>query len=294
MDPCARFVEHLPLPLRDEAVSLGERVAMLVHAAREAWPAASPEDFVAYIAERMPVDVPLATSLDTLRVEEVLLAWACARGDPSALRKFRDEHYQRLRVAAARAGAIGMEDDVAQSVMTKLLARGAERPPAIEKYAGRGSLAAWLDVTAMREARNALHKEGVARRMPYADEMDSLLDGTVDVSHDPELESLKRTYRVLFKQAFQRAFAELDARARTLLRHEHLDGLDGTEIAALYGVNKATVSRWRAQAREVLLRATRRIAEQEMNLAPIEFESVMRLIQSQLHVSLTRVLREHE
>jgi RNA polymerase sigma-70 factor (ECF subfamily) len=283
--------------LREQAEQLAdlrERIEQLREAANAVSAVLDPGDFAAYVAVRVQDDKLLAASLEQMRIPELALAWACARGDPEALRRFRDAHFQRLRMAASRAGAVGMEDDVAQRVMARLLVPDGERAPAIEKYAGRGSLDAWLEVTAMREARNAIRGLAYAREVARPEDADRLVDGAIDTSADPELESIKRSYRGHFKHAFEHAFSSLDARARTILRLEHLDGLDGARIAALYGVNKATVSRWRASARELLLHATRRIVQNEMHLTPTEFESVMRLIQSQLHVSLARVLREDE
>jgi len=278
----------------DDAPGLRETLAELADAATRTWPrAGAPADFIAHVAARMVAGKPLHETLTQLRTDDLALAWACSLGDRDALRKFREHHYEGLRVAAMRAGPAGHADDVAQRVMTRLLVTDGEKPAAIAKYAGRGSLKSWLEVTAMREARDAYRSDKAARHEASPVDMDRLMDGALDTAGDPELESLKKQYRQAFKEAFQRAFLVLDARQRTILRHEHFDGLDGAQIAAIYGVHKATVSRWRALARAALLKETRRIAEQEMNLSPKEFESLMRVIQSQLHLSLTRVLRDN-
>ena len=182
--------------------------------------------------------------------------------------------------------------DVIQRVMTRLLVRDAEQPPAIARYSGRGSLAAWLEVTTTREMRNAIRSEAPMRKVEGGGDVDALLDDAIATGGDGELAHLKEVYRAHFKTAFEQAFAALEPRERTILRHEHLDGLDGAQIGAIYGVHKATVSRWRAQARDRLLRGTRQFLERETRLGPKELDSVMRLIQSELHVSLTRVLRK--
>jgi RNA polymerase sigma-70 factor, ECF subfamily len=290
------FLEHVAESLRESVRRDGavtSALATLAEAAGSAWPAIAGDgaDFVAHVARHLPDDKPLAESLAALRVEELLLAWACARGAPRAVAALRDQHHERMRAAARRAGPEHLVDDVLQRVMTKLMVAEAGRSPAIAAYAGRGSLVAWLEVTTTREMRNAIRAEAPIRKATEGGDVDALLDQAVDQNGDGELAHLKQLYRGHFKAAFEQAFAELDPRERTLLRHEHLDGLDGAQIGALYGVHKATVSRWRAQAREGILRRTRHHLEREARLSPNELDSVMRLIQSQLHVSLTRVLR---
>jgi RNA polymerase sigma-70 factor (ECF subfamily) len=289
------FLEHLAEPLRGSVrePGLAGALARLAEASRRAWPATAGDgvDFVAHVARHLPADKPAADSIAALRVDELVLAWACARGDARAISALRDQHHERMRAAARRAGPEHLVDDVVQRVMTKLLVAEVDKPPAIAAYAGRGSLVAWLEVTTTREMRNAIRAEAPMRKATEGGDVDALLAEAVDDGGDGELAHLKRIYRAHFKAAFERAFADLDARERTILRHEHLDGLDGAQIGALYGVHKATVSRWRADARERLLRGTRQYLERVARLAPNELDSVMRLIQSQLHVSLTRVLR---
>ena len=64
------------------------------------------------------------------------------------------------------------------------------------------------------------------------------------------------------------------------------------QIGVLYGVHRTTVARWRVQARKVLLKETRRIFREDYRLSGRSFESAMRLIQSELDVSLPRLLEQ--
>jgi RNA polymerase sigma-70 factor (ECF subfamily) len=109
---------------------------------------------------------------------------------------------------------------------------------------------------------------------------------------DPELAHLKQTYTLKFRDAFERALGTLSERERNILRLEYLDGLSGEQIGALYGVHKATITRWRQASRAALFDETRRIFEREHDMPASEFASVMRLIQSQFDLSLTRMLRD--
>jgi hypothetical protein len=103
---------------------------------------------------------------------------------------------------------------------------------------------------------------------------------------------MKRQYGPAFKAAFAAAFSALAPRQRTLLRQQVLDGLTIDELGALYRVHRATAARWLERAREALLSGTRTALERELKVSATECESIMRLAQSQLHVSIRRLLGE--
>jgi RNA polymerase sigma-70 factor (ECF subfamily) len=73
-----------------------------------------------------------------------------------------------------------------------------------------------------------------------------------------------------------------------------MDGLNIDAIGVLFGVHRATVARWRSDARTALFEGTRRVFRAELDLSAGEFASVMRLIDSQLEVSLPRLLEGDE
>jgi RNA polymerase sigma-70 factor (ECF subfamily) len=274
----------------DPAKSLEPELEALVRAARKAVPAVDVDAgvFVAHVAERLGDASSIESALAQIRAEDLYLACACFHGADGAVALFRERFMREIQPAARRAVPAALVDEVCQRVMTKLFVAASSETPAIAKYGGRGSLGAWLQVLTTREGRNALRSANAVREEPN---MDRILEAAVDTRHDPELENLKRTYRAQFKAAFQAAFKLLSVRERNILRHEHLDGLDGAKMGALYGVHKSTMSRWRAAARQRLFEETRTYAERELALRPREFESMLRLINSQLDVSLTRLLR---
>ena len=109
---------------------------------------------------------------------------------------------------------------------------------------------------------------------------------------DVELSYLKASYRAAFKTAFQEAFMSLEARDRTLLRYQLVDGLRLEQIAAIFGFSRATAARRLQDVRDNLRRATRRALAESLDLSGIELESMMALVDSQLEVSITRLLRE--
>ena len=214
------------------------------------------------------------------------LARRCSARDDAAVKTVWDKYHARLASMLRRRGFADVCDEIMQRVFEKAFA--ADRP-AIAMYDGRGSLGQWLETVAMRAALNLRR----SRRREVIAEVDTLLERSAE-SDDPELAPLKARYRKQFKTAFQHAFGDLAPRERNLIRYEYLDGLNLEALAAVYGVHRATVARWRARARARLLAATRRAFVAKNEVTRSELDSILRLIESQLSVSASRVMREHE
>src|SRR5262249_12401783 len=107
---------------------------------------------------------------------------------------------------------------------------------------------------------------------------------------DPELAYMKRTYSNEFKQAFGEALAGLGAREQTLLRYHHVDGLNIDEIGAIYRVHRVTAFRWLEKAKEQLVERTLETLPTRLRITSKELDSVLRMIRSQIHLSLVRQL----
>jgi RNA polymerase sigma-70 factor (ECF subfamily) len=116
------------------------------------------------------------------------------------------------------------------------------------------------------------------------------LERLPDSADSPELAHFRRTYHTEFKAAFEAALASLEVRERNVLRHHFVDGLTTDEIGALYDVHKTTAFRWLDGAREKLSKRTRAEFQQRVTALPQELDSILRLVQSQLDLSLSRVL----
>lgn len=256
--------------------------------ATELWPgiALAPDPLVRAIAERLSRDAP-AASLEAMHTDDLYLACGCAAGDPAALAGFEDRCGTALAAAIASAGVPAADRaDVAQIVRQRLLVAPAGGTPRIATYSGRGSLHGWVRVVATREALRMLSRE--VREVPASD---SDLDAAITREDDAELGYLKRLYREEFKSAFHAAVDALDARSRLLLRQHAVDGLSIDRLAALHGIHRATAARWVQAAREEVLAGTQRELARRLRLSKAELISVIRLIQTQLDVSLPDALR---
>jgi RNA polymerase sigma-70 factor (ECF subfamily) len=115
-------------------------------------------------------------------------------------------------------------------------------------------------------------------------------DDLFDTADDPQLIALKDRHRSDFKRAFQAAVAELPARDRGVLRAMIIDDRTINEIAAVYGVHRVTASRWVSEIRHALLSGTRAHLRRQLALDESSLDSAVRLIDTNLELSLYRLL----
>lgn len=268
----------------DVEATLGE----IVESAQRAFPRFSVpiELFVDYLRERVPAGVPERTALRQMHTADLYLACGCAQRDTEAFAAFDDRCMRQLdRVLGTMGIAPEACSDVKQDVRIRVLV-GAGDGPEIVGFSGRGDLRSWVRIMAVRQA---LQRQCRARReVPVTD--DELLQCAV-VSGTPEFEGAKRKYHAEFKRAFESALHALPDRERTLLRQHHVDGLTVDEIGALYRVHRSTAARLLVRARVLVLETTRARMLSELGVAPEELDSIIRLIRSEIEISLRALHR---
>jgi RNA polymerase sigma-70 factor (ECF subfamily) len=290
------FLDAAPAAMRpvlEAIVDLDRRLWAIVAEGRAAWPsfALDARDVVAFVARQATMDLADA-SLDGLRPADLYLACACARQVPGAIAAFDRDYMREVDVALARM-RIGPPrlHDVKQLVRQRLFVGGGTAgqpagPGKIAEYAGRGDLRRWVRSVAVRTCLNDLRK---GRREILVDD-EQLIAQHAIAPDDPEIEYMKRTYAHQFRAAFGEALAQLGAREQTLLRYHHVDGLNIDEIGAIYRIHRVTAFRWIEKAKELLARSTLEILRGRLQLPANELDSVLRMIRSQLDLSLVRHL----
>ena len=211
------------------------------------------------------------------------LASDCARNIPGAIARFEAVYAAEVRIVHARARGNNKPalDELAQAVRVKLFAG---ESPRIREYRGTGSLKNWVRVVATRTLIE------IARATKVADSIeDSGIVPLTAPDDDPEMAYLKRRYATEVKDAFEAAVAELSAEGRNVLREHYARGLSVDQIAAVHGVHRATAARRLASARDEVLAGTRRILMTRLRLSRAELESVVRMVESRMHVTAERV-----
>lgn len=290
------FVDAAPAAVRPqlEAIAdLDRRLWAIVAQGRASWPDLSVDArlVVEFIARQATPHLAEA-ALDGLRPADLYLACACAHQLPGALAAFDRDYMREVDVALQRmrVGPPRLQD-VKQLVRQRLFVGGGTAgqptgPGKIAEYGGRGDLRRWVRSVAVRTCLNELRK---GKREVLLDD-DQLIAQHAIAADDPEVEYMKRTYAHEFRAAFSDALSHLGAREQTLLRYHHVDGLNIDEIGAIYRIHRVTAFRWLEKAKELLVRATLEALRGRLKLPTNELDSVLRMIRSQIHLSLVRYL----
>jgi RNA polymerase sigma-70 factor (ECF subfamily) len=295
------FLAHLGRPASTSGGTPGDLPALLLvlhQAGCAAWPdlAVPPERFVAYLAARIaPDSADLRLALAEIHADDLFLACACADRTSGAIQAFRDRY--REIVAAVIRGidpTPSFADEVEQLLFQKLFVPGdptetsvSAPAPRIANYSGRGPLAGWVSVAAQRTALSLRRGEVAQKRA-----RERAIADRLSVDLDPELLYLKQRYSREFELAFEGAVGGLTVRERTILRLHMVAGLTLDAIGVMYSVNASTVSRWLSATRDRLSAETEKELRRRLQLSPAEFDSLARLVMSQLDVSICRLLQD--
>jgi RNA polymerase sigma-70 factor (ECF subfamily) len=265
------------------AAALNRQIAERVQAA---WPKlrVDPVQFAAFVASKLP-DGMTAAELDGLAVEDLYLAFGCSVGDRAALDAFEREMRRDLTAAFNKMNLSGARRDDARQQLWEKLFVGPPRPRILE-YSGRGKLRFWFRVTALRALLDDVRAE--KRRVEVLD--DDIVLGTAAGGADPEIEHLKKVYRNEVSAAFADSVGALDPEDRNVLRSYYAREMTVDQIAAAFGIHRATAARRVTSARERLLGDTRRRLTEKLALKSRELDSVFHLIESRLHLSVGRLL----
>ncbi len=241
--------------------------------------------FAAHLGAVLPEGDDVVAALQEVRTDDLYLACACATGAATAVRAFEDEIIPKAAAAAARVdSAPHFVSEVCGDVRIKLLVAEDGRP-GILGYLGRGPLAHWVQVVAMRTAQTHKRK---AKRRDVPSDLPSVVDLLLD--DDPEVAPFADQLRGPFAEVFAEALASLSTRERNVLRLYLIDGVSAEVIGRMYKVHRATVARWIARARAQVHRETKRRLQQEVSLDHTSFESVVGLMWSGLDLSLATCL----
>jgi RNA polymerase sigma-70 factor (ECF subfamily) len=272
----ARLAPDAVVPLLAAAWSAG----------RTAWPTVPLGEaaFAAHVADKIDAranDDPLA-HLAVLDGAGLYLAAALLAGEPSAARALADL-WPAIEPAVRSLGADRARlDEIRQRVLDMVVV-GGERGPGIAGYGGRADVRSWLRSVAVRTALKVWSRERPAQSLDDEDDLVGLAD-------DPQLAHLKATYAGSVVAALRDALRTLAPRARTLLRLHYLDGVTIDDLGRMYNVHRATAARWIGAAREEVFEETRLRVEASLGLGEDSAASVVRLVQSQLALSLHRLL----
>ncbi len=256
-----------------------------VQRARRAWPALTCDE------DQFRADCSAARAEGAVfHGEDRWLALACEAGQPQALRALERTLAPMIEQLVLRSRGSRIEAaDLRQLVWQRLIVAAPPDEPKLHEYKGRGALKSWLRVIATRLLVDASRKRS-GNEAPISDERAA--DALIATSSDPELLFLKHHAREHLVLAVTQALGALAPDERTLLRQHLVDNLGIDQLAVAHGVHRATAARWIHSAKASLLADVRKRLASRMGISGGELESVMRMIESQLHVSIGRILVE--
>jgi len=257
-------------------------LAALADAGRRAWPYVRVDtaELLAFLGRCLPADALAQPA--SIQAGDLYLVCAYGLGAPGAATALEAHAMTRVEQVLARLRTPPATiADIQQELRERLVEMRVSSVgvgPGRRGYSGRGDLASWLCVSAVRMACRLRERE--SRQQPLADgEAEELPTSEAD----PEASYLRVTRREEFQAAFRQALDSLTLRERNVLRYHFIDGLSIDQLGALYAVHRATAARWIERAREALSLRTRDLLAQRGSLSR---ESLRRLIDSQLSVQL--------
>lgn len=256
--------------------------------ASSAWPPWPDADAVAFarFVEELQTRAEETTALESLHAADLWLAFHAGRGLAPAVAALDTACFSDLaRILRARRAEPAHAEEVVQRLRHRLLVAEPGQPTRILTYAGRGELRAWVRVAAVRAWLN-MKRETPRNEVSAKDAL------VAEASSDLELELLKGKYRELFRRVFLEAVDALAPSTRLLLKLHYLDRLSMEEVGKVLGVHRLTILRRLERARQELSEGTKERLEVELRLAPPEVESLLRMIQSRLDVSLQQALSD--
>lgn len=260
----------------------------------ETWPTLSAGlnglELVGYLASRLRGDS--AVAMARVQYSDLLLASACAAGNSDAIQAFQTHFQADIARAIARFTGPGLAaDDLRQSLLERLFVASANRAPRISEYGGQGYLQNWLRVTAVRLFVDLLRKAKQSRsvlgvKATALDEMEA--------PDNLELQLVRKRYQREFKAGFENALASLAPEERNLLRWRHIHGVGVNEIAAMLRIHRVTATQRLKRIRHSLQNATLAHVQSSLNLNDESLDGFIRVIQSSMDASVSRILGSME
>jgi len=220
------------------------------------------------------------------RAPDLYLACACVERIPAAVAHFLATFGTRIPNYLGRLGRNpDVVNEVRQIIATRCIVGDGVRPPALTTYSATGSLEGWLRATAVREAL-AMNRQ--ADR--HSGDVESALEARIPWV-DQEISFLKQTYREPVSRAFAAACQELDPQDRALLRLHYAEGVTTADLARMFNISRATLIRRVAAARDSLVEGVKAALQAQAGVHGRDFDSVLRLVKSQIDLRLSVLLK---
>lgn len=239
-----------------------------------------PERFLEFLQRHLAPDSLEAGALDRLHGHELYLVCAYGLGDRAAHQILDAEYLPGVRRALVRLRAT---DDAIEEVLQAIrhVLVEMQNPHAERRgYSGRGELAGWLRVVAVRLLGRS-HRRAQRHRS-----LDEAALELLPLGAEPEDSLARHAHRQQLAEAFREAVAALTSRERNLLRYHYVSRLSIDQIALIYCIHRATAARWLQRAEERLAAATSDRFRRRVPVGEDSAQRLLALVHSQLSLSV--------
>jgi len=202
-------------------------------------------------AGHLPSAGEIEQYLESLQLEDLALACACARGSEGAWEHFVREYRPVLLRIASRGQQADRARDVADSVYAELYGldeRDGARRSLFDYFHGRSTLAGWLKAVV---AQRLVDRARAARRFEPLPEDETSLPATPGGAAF-ELGPDRRRFLELVRHALADALAELEPRDKLRLSLYYAQEMRLAAIGRVLGESEATASRKLERTRNAL------------------------------------------
>jgi RNA polymerase sigma-70 factor (ECF subfamily) len=227
-------------------------------------------------AGKQPRSSDIERYLQSLHLEDLAVACACAAGDETAWEHVVREQRPLLYRAADAMDASGGARELADSLYADLYGledRGGKRQSLFCYFHGRSSLATWLRAVLAQRYIDRLRAQRRVESLPDEESPAAIASGPVPAEPD------RPRYLRLIAQALGRAVSRLEARDRLRLGCYYAQEMRLAQIGRLLHEHEGTVSRHLARTRRRLREDVEHQLGAEAGLTDAQmtecFESVM-------------------
>jgi RNA polymerase sigma-70 factor (ECF subfamily) len=250
------------------------------------------EDFASILQEvaakyrpRDATQAEVLELLESLRLEELALARACARGNEAAWEVFLNRYREKLYHAAH---SLASEDSAARDLADSLYADlygtrsvDGRRVSKLDSFTGRGSLEGWLRAVLAQEYVNRYRRQ---QRLVSLEEQTEAGAQFQTEERDPS-----QAHDARLEEATDQALTALPGEDKFILAGYYLDGRTLAEIARLLGVHESTASR-RLEKITTTLRKSILARLQEHGMSSKEAREAMEVEVSEFSLDVRRRL----
>lgn len=233
----------------------------------------------------------IETYIESLHLEDLALACACARGQVTAWAYFLECFRPALRTAARAIAGDQQGDELSDTLYAELYGldeRDGCRRSLFDYYHGRSRLATWLRSVLAQRHVDRLRQ---SRRLEPLDEDGPATPAPAQASaSDPD----RHRHAVLAQSALAVAISRLEPRDRLRLSCYYLQRLTLAQVGRTFGEHEATVSRKLDRLRRDLRERVARILREEHKLSDEQVRACFESALDDTTVNLERALRGPE